>query len=167
MASSPPNSSASSDSKPTPAAGCCDHLLASPCKPIHPNHTLDLDDSDEEYEHGVRVMNREEMSRYYQGFDVPTFPNTYALGLIVPISEEYLSKPYLRDCAEKAISHYNIQNANQQVVSGFFYYITFDVKQIGTEFPTTTFEAKVLDGIDDTKEVCVVCVIPYGTMVAL
>ena len=70
MASSPPNSSASSasasDSKPTPAAGCCDHLLASPCKPIHPNHTLDLDDSDEEYEHGVRVMNREEMSRYYQ-----------------------------------------------------------------------------------------------------
>ena len=44
--------------------------------------------------------------------------------------------------------------ANQQVVSGFLYYITFDVKQIGTELPTTTFEAKVFDKIDNSKEVC-------------
>ncbi|KAG6603297.1 hypothetical protein SDJN03_03906, partial [Cucurbita argyrosperma subsp. sororia] len=119
-----------------------------------------IDDPDE--------LTDEEISRYAQavlqsdGFDVPSLRDNSEFGLIQPVCEKYLSKPYIQDCAEKAINEYNIKNgtnfefvevvrANHQASMGILYYITFDVKQIITEIPTT-FEAKVLHAIDDSKE---------------
>ena len=46
------------------------------------------------------------------------FPNTYAISLIIPISEQYLLEPRLRECVEKAISQYNIENV-------VYFYSTF------------------------------------------
>ncbi|XP_022948409.1 uncharacterized protein LOC111452100 [Cucurbita moschata] len=130
-----------------------------------PNNPYDLDyDSDDD------ELTPEELSRYNEaalasdGFDVPTLRDSSEVGLIVPVSEKLLSKPHLRECAQKAISEYNIENgtnyefvkiakATHQVAWGLLYYITFDVKQIGIEFLTTTFEAKVLYAIDDSMEV--------------
>ncbi|XP_023525978.1 uncharacterized protein LOC111789436 [Cucurbita pepo subsp. pepo] len=130
-----------------------------------PNNPYDLDyDSDDD------ELTPEELSRYNEaalasdGFDVPTLRDSSEVGLIVPVSEKLLSKPHLRECAQKAISEYNIENgtnyefvkivkATHQASWGLLYYITFDVKQIGIEFLTTTFEAKVLHAIDDSMEV--------------
>ena len=59
-----------------------------------------------------------------QGFDVPTFSNTSLMGLIAPICEEYLSRPNLRDCAEKAITEYNMENVCM-FYSTFSFYMYF------------------------------------------
>ncbi|KAG6607422.1 hypothetical protein SDJN03_00764, partial [Cucurbita argyrosperma subsp. sororia] len=134
--------------------------MTPPVQTNQPNNPYDSDDDD---------LTPEELSRYNEaalasdGFDVPTLRDSPEVGLIVPVSEKLLSKPYLRECAEKAISQYNIENgtnyefvkivkANHRVAWGLLYYITFDVKQIGTEFLTTTFEAQVLYAIDDSLE---------------
>ena len=45
-----------------------------------------------------------------QGFDVPTLRDSSEVGLIVPVIEQLLSTPYLRELAQKAISEYNIEN---------------------------------------------------------
>ncbi|XP_022137488.1 uncharacterized protein LOC111008920 isoform X1 [Momordica charantia] len=125
-----------------------------------------LYDSDGYYDDGVREMNEEEVNRYYkaiqesEGFDVPSFPGTYAFAIISPLPLINLISEEVRECAGQAIKHYNNENgasfefvkmlkANSQAALGELFFLTFQVKQTGAppDSPTTTLQARVLAGI--------------------
>ncbi|XP_022137489.1 uncharacterized protein LOC111008920 isoform X2 [Momordica charantia] len=109
-----------------------------------------LYDSDGYYDDGVREMNEEEVNRYYkaiqesEGFDVPSFPGTYAFAIISPL-------PLINLISEEGASFEFVKmlKANSQAALGELFFLTFQVKQTGAppDSPTTTLQARVLAGI--------------------
>ncbi|XP_059666777.1 uncharacterized protein LOC132312424 [Cornus florida] len=129
--------------------------------------------SDDGYNDGLHEMTKKECFEYYtrvqesDGFDVPEFPNVFALGIIVPYLipgepfEDESSLKELNTCSLLAVEDFNRRNgenyvfvkvgkANMQPVSGAMFFITFEAKNknIG---PVETFEAKVYAGITEME----------------
>ncbi|XP_059666776.1 uncharacterized protein LOC132312423 [Cornus florida] len=129
--------------------------------------------SDDGYNDGLHNMTRKECFEYYtrvqesDGFDVPEFPNVFALGIIVPYLvpgepfEDESSLEELNTCSLLAIQDFNGRNdenyefvkvvkANMQPVSGAMFFITFEAKNKDVG-PVETFEAKVYAGITEME----------------
>ncbi|XP_022137526.1 uncharacterized protein LOC111008952 [Momordica charantia] len=115
-----------------------------------------------------REMTLEEEIEYYialkktEGFDMPSFPDSYACGRIETITGSRLHSEELQECADKdkAVDYFNQQNgtsfefvkmvkATNKAVVGIMYYLTFEVKQMGSppNSPTKTLQARVLRGL--------------------
>ncbi|XP_059624659.1 uncharacterized protein LOC132267521 [Cornus florida] len=96
-------------------------------------------------------MTKKEYLEYYKavgisdGFDVPEFPQTFALGIIIPFLRpgveftDHRSFKQLNRCLNLAVDNYNrrydanyefvkVVKANSMTVGGFIYYITFEAK---------------------------------------
>ncbi|KAG6600691.1 hypothetical protein SDJN03_05924, partial [Cucurbita argyrosperma subsp. sororia] len=126
----------------------------------------EIDSDDEFYQDGYHTITKKEEREYFraveesEGFDVPDFGKVkvFSCSLIIPIDmhENSWMLKEVRISANKAIEHYNKENgtnfevveivkANHSGCCGSMYYITFNVKPIGTstEFSPITFQAKV------------------------
>ncbi|XP_059635322.1 uncharacterized protein LOC132277462 [Cornus florida] len=126
-------------------------------------------------------MTMKESFEYYthvgasDGFDVPEFPNVFALGIIIPYlkpDEEFEHHESLKElncCSKLAVDHYDMKNyanyefvkvvkANSQAVAGAMFYITFEARDKDKDdAPVEMFEAKVYSGIKETNMRVLTC----------
>ncbi|THG16079.1 hypothetical protein TEA_014801 [Camellia sinensis var. sinensis] len=101
------------------------------------------------------------------GFDVMSFPRSFACGTTTPLSNFNEIADDLKAFSELALKEYNekehtnlefvkVVKVNKAVVAGFLYYITFDVRDAAAvDGGTTEFQACVWDGIAHTEEATV------------
>ncbi|GAV90669.1 Cystatin domain-containing protein [Cephalotus follicularis] len=106
------------------------------------------------------------------GFDVDLFPDPHAMGGIIkpmgPLLEDEEWLTVVEECAATALDKYNKDNetslvlvkvlkANDVIVAGVVYYITFEVKDAngGVDAETRVFQAQVWGTISEGDEVSI------------
>ncbi|GAV91060.1 Cystatin domain-containing protein [Cephalotus follicularis] len=128
---------------------------------VHRNSKSDSSDDDEYMELYHKQVKESD------GFDVDLFPDSRAIGgIITPMGP--LLEDTVEECAATALDKYNKDNetnlvlvkvlkANDLVVSGIVYYITFEVKDAngGADAETRVFQAKVWRTIAKGDEVSI------------
>ncbi|XP_059663625.1 multicystatin-like [Cornus florida] len=134
--------------------------------PAHRETVQETDSDDEEKTNELFWQYRKQVADS-NGFEVDKYPllSSY-LGLISPISwvneSEGLPKR-IEKLSKKAIRQYDrdykvnydfvkVQKANQSLVAGFIYYITFEAKD-ANDGGSKIFQAEVFDGIEKTEVV--------------
>ncbi|KAI7994729.1 Cysteine proteinase inhibitor 1 [Camellia lanceoleosa] len=128
------------------------------------------DDSDvEDDSDGMHEFTEREYQEHHRqmtesdGFDVMSFPRSFACGTTTPLSNFNEIADDLKAFSELALKEYNekehtnlefvkVVKVNKAVVAGFLYYITFDVRDAAAvDGGTTEFQACVWDGIAHTE----------------
>ncbi|XP_059656641.1 uncharacterized protein LOC132303418 isoform X2 [Cornus florida] len=136
---------------------------------VVPDIGSDSESDSDGYGDGLRGMTKKEYLEYYKavgisdGFDVPEFPQTFALGIIIPFLRPGVEFTRITDHLNSLTDDANYEfvkvvKANSMPVVGFMYYITFEAKDKDKDDnPVETFEAKVYLGITDTDMDVLIC----------